>query len=51
MSHHHHYHRDKLGMPPFLSSGAQSLLRCLFKRNPANRLGEGGDDLMFMGGS
>ena len=28
-------------MPPFLSPEAQSLLRCLFKRNPANRLGSG----------
>lgn len=26
-------------MPQFLSSEAQSLLRNLFKRNPANRLG------------
>ena len=26
-------------MPQFLSSDAQSLLRMLFKRNPANRLG------------
>lgn len=32
-------HRAKLGMPQFLSSEAQSLLRNLFKRNPANRLG------------
>lgn len=32
--------RAKLGMPQFLSSEAQSLLRNLFKRNPANRLGE-----------
>lgn len=28
-------------MPQFLSLEAQSLLRMLFKRNPANRLGEG----------
>uniref|UniRef100_A0A8B9F352 Ribosomal protein S6 kinase n=1 Tax=Amazona collaria TaxID=241587 RepID=A0A8B9F352_9PSIT len=28
----------KLGMPQFLSPEAQSLLRMLFKRNPANRL-------------
>lgn len=27
-------------MPQFLSSDAQSLLRMLFKRNPANRLGK-----------
>ncbi|KAK2518694.1 Rps6ka1 [Columba guinea] len=35
--------RAKLGMPQFLSSEAQSLLRALFKRNPANRLGSGPD--------
>lgn len=28
-------------MPQYLSPEAQSLLRCLFKRNPANRLGSG----------
>ena len=28
-------------MPQFLSPEAQSLLRQLFKRNPANRLGAG----------
>lgn len=28
-------------MPPYLSPEAQALLRCLFKRNPANRLGSG----------
>lgn len=28
-------------MPQYLSADAQSLLRCLFKRNPANRLGSG----------
>ncbi|XP_075226417.1 ribosomal protein S6 kinase alpha-2-like isoform X2 [Lycorma delicatula] len=33
--------RAKLGMPQFLSQEAQSLLRVLFKRNPANRLGAG----------
>lgn len=32
--------RAKLGMPQFLSSEAQSLLRSLFKRNPSNRLGK-----------
>lgn len=32
--------RAKLGMPQFLSPEAQSLLRMLFKRNPANRLGK-----------
>lgn len=32
-------HRAKLGMPQFLSPEVQSLLRALFKRNPANRLG------------
>lgn len=26
-------------MPQYLSEPAQSLLRCLFKRNPDNRLG------------
>ncbi|EHB14652.1 Ribosomal protein S6 kinase alpha-6 [Heterocephalus glaber] len=30
--------KAKLGMPQFLSGEAQSLLRMLFKRNPANRL-------------
>lgn len=35
--------RAKLGMPQFLSQEAQSLLRVLFKRNPANRLGAGED--------
>ncbi|XP_018571360.1 ribosomal protein S6 kinase 2 beta isoform X2 [Anoplophora glabripennis] len=33
--------KAKLGMPPNLSPEAQSLLRVLFKRNPANRLGAG----------
>jgi len=33
--------KAKLGMPQFLSPEAQSLLRALFKRNPANRLGVG----------
>ncbi len=33
--------RAKLGMPEYLSPEAQSLLRALFKRNPANRLGTG----------
>lgn len=32
--------RAKLGMPQFLSTEAQSLLRALFKRNPCNRLGK-----------
>uniref|UniRef100_A0A8C9VPS0 Ribosomal protein S6 kinase n=1 Tax=Scleropages formosus TaxID=113540 RepID=A0A8C9VPS0_SCLFO len=35
--------KAKLGMPQFLSLEAQSLLRNLFKRNPANRLGAGPD--------
>ncbi|XP_062996182.1 ribosomal protein S6 kinase alpha-1 isoform X1 [Elgaria multicarinata webbii] len=35
--------KAKLGMPQFLSSEAQSLLRALFKRNPANRLGSSPD--------
>ncbi|KAM7160134.1 ribosomal protein S6 kinase alpha-6 isoform 2-T2 [Macrochelys suwanniensis] len=35
--------KAKLGMPQFLSSEAQSLLRMLFKRNPSNRLGAGSD--------
>lgn len=35
--------KAKLGMPQFLSPEAQSLLRALFKRNPANRLGSGPD--------
>ncbi|KAH8021503.1 hypothetical protein HPB51_015899 [Rhipicephalus microplus] len=33
--------KAKLSMPQFLSPEAQSLLRALFKRNPANRLGSG----------
>lgn len=33
--------RAKLTMPPYLSLEAQDLLRCLFKRNPVNRLGSG----------
>lgn len=36
----YHCSRAKLGMPQFLSTEAQSLLRALFKRNPANRLGK-----------
>ncbi|KAG7314979.1 hypothetical protein KOW79_022282 [Hemibagrus wyckioides] len=35
--------KAKLGMPSYLSSEAQSLLRNLFKRNPGNRLGAGPD--------
>lgn len=35
--------KAKLGMPQFLSPEVQSLLRALFKRNPANRLGAGPD--------
>uniref|UniRef100_A0A3B4ZEG9 Ribosomal protein S6 kinase n=1 Tax=Seriola lalandi dorsalis TaxID=1841481 RepID=A0A3B4ZEG9_SERLL len=35
--------KAKLGMPQFLSPEVQSLLRALFKRNPANRLGAGQD--------
>ncbi|XP_070297780.1 ribosomal protein S6 kinase alpha-6-like [Salvelinus sp. IW2-2015] len=34
--------KAKLGMPQFLSLEAQSLLRMLFKRHPANRLGAWG---------
>uniref|UniRef100_A0A3Q3JBG8 Ribosomal protein S6 kinase n=1 Tax=Monopterus albus TaxID=43700 RepID=A0A3Q3JBG8_MONAL len=33
--------KAKLGMPQFLSPEVQSLLRALFKRNPANRLDDG----------
>ena len=33
--------KDKLTMPEYLSPEAQSLLRALFKRKPANRLGSG----------
>ena len=36
--------KAKLGMPEYLSAEAQSLLRALFKRNPANRLGAGETD-------
>ncbi|XP_051945814.1 ribosomal protein S6 kinase alpha-2-like [Xyrauchen texanus] len=35
--------KAKLGMPQFLSTEVQSLLRALFKRNPSNRLGAGPD--------
>ncbi|KAJ0002178.1 hypothetical protein NQD34_001974 [Periophthalmus magnuspinnatus] len=35
--------KAKLGMPQFLSPEVQSLLRALFKRNPANRIGAGPD--------
>ncbi|XP_048104764.1 ribosomal protein S6 kinase alpha-1 isoform X1 [Alosa alosa] len=35
--------KARLGMPQFLSAEAQSLLRALFKRNPANRLASGPD--------
>ncbi|KAJ3612971.1 hypothetical protein NHX12_019228, partial [Muraenolepis orangiensis] len=35
--------KARLGMPQFLSTEAQSLLRALFKRNPANRLASGAD--------
>lgn len=37
--------RAKLTMPQSLSVGAQHLLRALFKRNPANRLGCSTDDV------
>nr|XP_043886898.1 ribosomal protein S6 kinase alpha-2 isoform X2 [Solea senegalensis] len=37
--------KAKLGMPQFLSPEVQSLLRALFKRNPANRLGAGPDGI------
>uniref|UniRef100_A0A8R1TQR8 non-specific serine/threonine protein kinase n=1 Tax=Onchocerca volvulus TaxID=6282 RepID=A0A8R1TQR8_ONCVO len=37
--------RAKLRMPQSLSLGAQQLLRALFKRNPANRLGCSADDV------
>ncbi|XP_060071671.1 ribosomal protein S6 kinase 2 alpha-like [Ylistrum balloti] len=37
--------KAKLGMPPFLSPEAQSLLRALFKRNPQNRLGMGANGI------
>uniref|UniRef100_A0A4W5LXY3 Ribosomal protein S6 kinase n=1 Tax=Hucho hucho TaxID=62062 RepID=A0A4W5LXY3_9TELE len=35
--------KARLGMPQFLSTEAQSLLRALFKRNPINRMGSGAD--------
>ncbi|XP_067848746.1 ribosomal protein S6 kinase alpha-3 isoform X5 [Heptranchias perlo] len=35
--------KAKLGMPQFLSTDSQSLLRMLFKRSPGNRLGAGPD--------
>ncbi|XDV43286.1 hypothetical protein PO909_011791, partial [Leuciscus waleckii] len=35
--------KARLGMPQFLSTEAQSLLRALFKRNPTNRLASGSD--------
>uniref|UniRef100_A0A4W5LXS2 non-specific serine/threonine protein kinase n=1 Tax=Hucho hucho TaxID=62062 RepID=A0A4W5LXS2_9TELE len=34
--------KARLGMPQFLSTEAQSLLRALFKRNPINRMGADG---------
>ena len=37
--------KAKLGMPGFLSPEAQALLRALFKRNPANRLGSGANGI------
>ncbi|KAG8189657.1 hypothetical protein JTE90_018505 [Oedothorax gibbosus] len=40
--------KAKLGMPQFLSPEAQSLLRALFKRNPANRLASGPDGIEEM---
>ena len=39
--------RAKLGMPQNLSADAQALLRVLFKRNPANRLGSGEWSYLF----
>jgi p90 ribosomal S6 kinase len=45
----HQIVKIKLSMPLYLSIEAQSLLRSLFKRNPANRLGSGprgGKDIM-----
>ncbi|XP_020293158.1 ribosomal protein S6 kinase 2 beta [Pseudomyrmex gracilis] len=36
--------KAKLGMPLNISPEAQALLRVLFKRNPANRLGSGGTE-------
>lgn len=45
----HQIIKIKLSMPLYLSVEAQSLLRCLFKRNPTNRLGSGprgGKDIM-----
>jgi len=45
----HQIIKIKLSMPLYLSLEAQSLLKCLFKRNPANRLGSGprgGKDIM-----
>ena len=33
--------KAKLGMPLNISPEGQALLRALFKRNPANRLGSG----------
>merc|ERR1719336_2824601 len=37
--------KAKLGMPQYLSPEAQALLRALFKRNPANRLGCGSNGI------
>merc|ERR1719282_1944801 len=37
--------KAKLGMPQYLSPEAQALLRALFKRNPANRLGGGSNGI------
>jgi len=39
--------KAKLGMPHNLSPEAQALLRVLFKRNPANRLGAGNVERIY----
>ncbi|KAK7801616.1 hypothetical protein U0070_012300 [Myodes glareolus] len=41
--------KAKLGMPQFLSPEAQSLLRMLFKRNPANRLDDESQAMQTVG--
>ncbi|OAF67257.1 hypothetical protein A3Q56_05017 [Intoshia linei] len=38
--------KAKLAMPTYLSEDAQSFLRCIFKRNPKNRLGYCGDGVI-----
>lgn len=40
--------KAKLGMPYNISQDAQALLRVLFKRNPANRIGSSNINYLFL---